>query len=157
MRKVNWLAVLGLVSWLAAAPAAQAQVRPYIGYVYPGTRQSDHLEFAEWLGKMGYDFGLVKPVASVYWSNNFQGNLGYAVYSHLEAAVPLPANSDVHIHYGWSRFSNSALQDYDDWMAGVKKSAWGVDFNLDYTDTHGLHDVGNIGDPRLVFSVIRNF
>ena len=41
MQRVNWLAVLGTVGWLALAPAAQAQVRPYIGFVYPaGGQQS---------------------------------------------------------------------------------------------------------------------
>ncbi|MCY2986575.1 MAG: PPC domain-containing protein [Planctomycetota bacterium] len=54
MRKVEWLAVLGLVSWLAAAPAAQAQVRPYIGYVYPaGGQQGTTLQVK--LGGQGLD------------------------------------------------------------------------------------------------------
>jgi hypothetical protein len=39
MHRVNWLAVLGLCSWLAFAPAAHAQVRPYIGFVYPAGGQ----------------------------------------------------------------------------------------------------------------------
>jgi hypothetical protein len=40
MGKAQWLAVVGLGGILAASPAANAQSRPYIGYVYPaGGRQ----------------------------------------------------------------------------------------------------------------------
>ena len=40
MTRIPWPAVLGLAAVLATASAAQAQVRPYIGYVYPaGGRQ----------------------------------------------------------------------------------------------------------------------
>ena len=37
--RLSWLAVLGTVVWLAFAPAARAQVRPYIGFVYPAGGQ----------------------------------------------------------------------------------------------------------------------
>src|ERR1017187_1038667 len=39
MLRVNWLAVLVAAGWLAFASAAQAQVRPYIGFVYPAGGQ----------------------------------------------------------------------------------------------------------------------
>ena len=39
MQRVNWLAALGAAGWLALASAAQAQVRPYIGFVYPAGGQ----------------------------------------------------------------------------------------------------------------------
>ena len=39
MSRVPWPAVLGLAASLATISAAQAQVRPYIGYVYPGGGQ----------------------------------------------------------------------------------------------------------------------
>src|ERR1035437_5218142 len=39
MHRVNWLAVLGALGWLAVAPATRAQVRPYIGFVYPAGGQ----------------------------------------------------------------------------------------------------------------------
>jgi hypothetical protein len=39
MRKLQWLAFLALVGGLAMAPAARAQVRPYVGYVYPAGGQ----------------------------------------------------------------------------------------------------------------------
>ena len=39
MRKLHWLALLGAAGWLAMAPAARAQVRPYIGYAYPAGGQ----------------------------------------------------------------------------------------------------------------------
>lgn len=53
-RNVHWLAFLGLVVWLAAAPAARAQVRPYIGYVYPAGGQSG-TTFEVRLGGQGLD------------------------------------------------------------------------------------------------------
>ena len=37
--KLQWPALLGLAGWLALAPAAQAQRRPYIGYTYPAGGQ----------------------------------------------------------------------------------------------------------------------
>jgi hypothetical protein len=53
-RKVQWFAVLGLAGWLATAPAAQAQVRPYIGFVYPaGGQQGTTFEVR--LGGQGMD------------------------------------------------------------------------------------------------------
>jgi hypothetical protein len=39
LHKLNWLAVMGASGWLAFAPAARAQVRPYIGFVYPAGGQ----------------------------------------------------------------------------------------------------------------------
>src|ERR1035441_4324470 len=39
MLRVNWLAVLVAAGWLVFASAAQAQVRPYIGFVYPAGGQ----------------------------------------------------------------------------------------------------------------------
>lgn len=39
MRKLQWVPLLGLSSLLAMAPAARAQVRPYIGFAYPAGGQ----------------------------------------------------------------------------------------------------------------------
>src|ERR1019366_10401373 len=39
MLRVNWLAVLVAAGWLVFASAAQAQVRPYIGFDYPAGGQ----------------------------------------------------------------------------------------------------------------------
>ena len=39
MLKAKWLVVLGLGCLLALAPAAWAQTRPYIGFVYPAGGQ----------------------------------------------------------------------------------------------------------------------
>jgi hypothetical protein len=54
MHRVNWLAVLGAVGWLAVAPAARAQVRPYIGFVYPAGGQQG-TTFQIKLGGQGLD------------------------------------------------------------------------------------------------------
>ena len=48
------LAVLGLASLLAMAPAAQAQVRPYLGFVYPAGGQQG-TTFQIRLGGQGLD------------------------------------------------------------------------------------------------------
>src|ERR1035438_7155335 len=39
MHRVNCLAVMGVSGWLMFAPVARAQVRPYIGFVYPAGGQ----------------------------------------------------------------------------------------------------------------------
>ena len=54
MRSIKWLAVLGLVCGLGTAPTAQAQVRPYIGYVYPAGGQQG-TTFHVKLGGQGLD------------------------------------------------------------------------------------------------------
>src|ERR1035437_459585 len=54
MHRVNWLAVLGVLGWLAVAPAARAQVRPYIGFVYPAGGQQG-TTFQIKLGGQGLD------------------------------------------------------------------------------------------------------
>jgi hypothetical protein len=53
-QKVRWCASLGLAFWLAAIPSALAQVRPYIGYVYPAGGQQG-TTFEARLGGQGLD------------------------------------------------------------------------------------------------------
>ncbi len=52
--KLGWLAIVGLAGWLAMAPAARAQVRPYIGFVYPAGGQQG-TTFQIRLGGQGLD------------------------------------------------------------------------------------------------------
>jgi len=52
--KARRLALLGLATWLMAAPAARAQVRPYIGFVYPAGGQQG-TTFQIKLGGQGLD------------------------------------------------------------------------------------------------------
>ena len=54
MHKVQWFALLGLAACLALAPTAHAQVRPYIGYVYPAGGQQG-TTFQIRLGGQGMD------------------------------------------------------------------------------------------------------
>jgi hypothetical protein len=54
MRTVHWLALLGMTGWLALAPAARAQTRPYIGFVYPAGGQQG-TTFRVKLGGQGLD------------------------------------------------------------------------------------------------------
>lgn len=54
MRNVQWFALLGIAGWLALAPAAWAQTRPYIGFVYPaGGQQGTTVKIK--LGGQGLD------------------------------------------------------------------------------------------------------
>ena len=54
MRKVQWLALWGLAGWLVSPSAAQAQVRPSIGFVYPaGGQQGTTIQVR--LGGQGLD------------------------------------------------------------------------------------------------------
>jgi hypothetical protein len=52
--KLHWLPILSLAVWLAMAPAARAQVRPYIGFVYPAGGQQG-TTFQIRLGGQGLD------------------------------------------------------------------------------------------------------
>ncbi|MFZ2641280.1 MAG: hypothetical protein WA117_09815, partial [Verrucomicrobiia bacterium] len=54
MRKVNWLAVLGIAGVVAMAPSAWAQTRPYIGFAYPAGGQQGTM-FQVKLGGQGLD------------------------------------------------------------------------------------------------------
>ncbi|MFA5191249.1 MAG: hypothetical protein WC740_11005 [Verrucomicrobiia bacterium] len=54
MRKVNWLAVLGIAGVVAMAPSAWAQTRPYIGFAYPAGGQQG-TTFQVKLGGQGLD------------------------------------------------------------------------------------------------------
>jgi hypothetical protein len=54
MSRVQWLAALALAGVLAAAPAAHAQTRPYIGFVYPAGGQQG-TTFSIMLGGQGMD------------------------------------------------------------------------------------------------------
>src|ERR1035438_7209059 len=52
--RLNWLAVLVATGWLVFASAVQAQVRPYIGFVYPAGGQQG-TTFQIKLGGQGLD------------------------------------------------------------------------------------------------------
>ena len=54
MHKARWVAFLGLACWLAIVTPAVAQVRPYIGYVYPAGGQQG-TTFQIRLGGQGLD------------------------------------------------------------------------------------------------------
>jgi hypothetical protein len=54
MHKILWVAVLGLAEGWAFTPAARAQARPYIGYVYPAGGQQG-TTFQARLGGQGLD------------------------------------------------------------------------------------------------------
>ena len=54
MNRKRWQCIVALAGLFAAAPAAQAQVRPYIGFVYPAGGQQG-TTFHVHLGGQGLD------------------------------------------------------------------------------------------------------
>ena len=139
-----------------------------IYYAYPGAPKGSHYEFWEFGLTLGADAGFAAFSAGFWFSPDFFGGIGDAIYIPLGVEVPIPlGNSD-----GWSlSFSGEIAynkyldldplddDDYLNWNLGLTVSIddW-FDVDLRYHDTD-LDDVDcrKICDERFVATVSRSF
>jgi uncharacterized protein (TIGR02001 family) len=129
-----------------------------LGYLYPSNEGGD-LNTVEYKAGVSYDFGVVAPGATVYYSPDWY-NTDDAWRYELSASVPLPADFKLVAKYGWNRFDN--LKDYEDWSVGVTKEVLGVTLGLSYTDVVGLDSKTDCGPPfqcdgQVIASISKTF
>lgn len=125
-----------------------------IYYLYPGSDDNLNYDFWEVYLTGGYDFDMATVHAGVYYSPEFFGDTGDAVY--YMAGVDVPVMQDlftVSAHVGHQDIDDS--EDYTDWSLGLNKSYMDFDWALTYHDTD--LDNNDLADSRAVLSVSKTF
>jgi uncharacterized protein (TIGR02001 family) len=115
-----------------------------LGYLYPGndseTVTGSGVNTVEYKLGASYDFGVVTPGFTVFYSPDWFTTEKDAWRYELSASVPLPMEFKLVGKYGWNRFESGSVQpDYEDWSIGVTKDVLGVTLGLAYTDTQSLN------------------
>lgn len=126
-------------------------------YAYPGADDDLDYDYFEAMAKLGYDFQVASVEGAVYYSPEFFGDTGDALYSSLSVNVPLPYDFSASGHVGHQYIDDAA--DYNDWALGLGYSVAGFDLSLTYTDTD-LDEPEEIADgstDRIVFGISRSF
>lgn len=133
-----------------------------IYYHYPGADDELDYDFWELALAAGYDFGVAGLSASVNYSPDYFASSGDAVYTALNATVPLPYNftASGSVAYQWIEDNDAfGVDDYADWSLGLNYTLEGFDLGLKYTET-SLDEPDECADgcdARLIFSVSRAF
>ena len=131
-----------------------------IYYTYPGAHGSLDYDYWELTPSLSYDFGPASVSGAVFYSPDFFGGTGDAVYYNAGVEVPLPQDFAISASIGRQTFSRNAMQEWTDWKVGVSKELGGFGFELAYTDTNlSKAECGNTGwcDGRVLVSVSKSF
>ena len=119
----------------------------YIRYSYPGTPAELSFDYGEINLNVGYDFGLATLAGRVRFSPHSFGNSGNSWNKRALLTVPLAFlrfNEKVSFkaygslgNFQVERFLAYGIpsSDYWYWQIGLITSAYGLDFNVAYTDT----------------------
>jgi uncharacterized protein (TIGR02001 family) len=130
-----------------------------IWYTYPDTSGAG-LDYVEYGGGLGYDFGLFSVGASLYYSPDYTGNAGEFWYFSGDVSVPLPFKFTVDLHVGTQWFDRAANEDYTDWSVALSRDVLGFTLSVMYVDTDLEDNVdcggAEICDARAVFSVSKS-
>jgi uncharacterized protein (TIGR02001 family) len=119
----------------------------YIRYFYPGIPAELGYEYGEMNLNVGYDFGLATLAGRVRFSPHSFGDSGNSWNKRALLSVPLPF-----LHFSekvsfkaYGSLGNFQVErflaygipssDYWYWQVGLVTTAYGLDFNLAYTDT----------------------
>jgi uncharacterized protein (TIGR02001 family) len=124
-----------------------------IYYAYPGSDGDLNYDFWEAYFAVGYDFDVLALNAGVYYSPEFFGDTGDAVYTMAGVTVPLVEQFELGAHIGHQSIDDG--EDYTDWSFAVNKNWMDFDFSVAYTDTD--LDNNDLADERIVFSVSKSF
>jgi uncharacterized protein (TIGR02001 family) len=149
-----------------------------IGYIYPGSsdtvvsprKGTPTASYNYWEAKvvLGYNFGPAAVTASVYYSPNFTGDAGHAVYYNGAISVPIPGVEGLSISgaVGHQAFDNAAVLDYTDYNVGATYAFKWATLDVRWYDTDlpsaaftivnakGPH---TISDSRVVAKLSRAF
>ena len=112
-----------------------------LGYLYPGNDgNTDGINTVEFKAGVSYDFGVVTPGFTYYYSPDWYATEESAQRFELSASVPLPMEFKLVAKYGWNQFDYDSDNDYQDWSIGITKEVLGVTLGLAYTDTVDLDE-----------------
>lgn len=116
----------------------------FIRYIYTGTGSTDSENFTELKAGVSYDFGYVLPSAAIYYSQDYFGNSGDAVYYTAGVAIPIPVTDfsptikanigqqhiDIPARFGITK------DKYIDYNIGLFATYWGFTAGIQYVDTN---------------------
>jgi uncharacterized protein (TIGR02001 family) len=131
-------------------------------YSYPGSEDDFDYDYWEAMGRLGYAFEDVtlEPEigAEVYYSPDYFGSSGDAIYAAGMLDLSLPGDFGLNISIGKQWFKDDSDLNYTDWKLGVSKTLWGFDLEAAYTDTNLSKsdcDDDSIYDDRVFFFIAR--
>ena len=134
----------------------------FIYYAYPGSPDGSHYEFWEFGGSLGADLGFGSVSVGVWFSPNFFGDIGDALYIPIGIEIPIPIGNSENFGLTFSgEIGFNEYLDIDDnyinWNLGVTASItdW-FDVDLRYHDTD-VSNCRNVCDARFVVTVSRAF
>lgn len=128
-----------------------------IYYAYPGAESDLDYDYVEAKVGAGYDFNVAAVNAGVFYSPDFFGGTGDAVYYSAGVDVPLPYDFKLSGHAGYQTIDDGV--DYTDWSVGAGYSVAGFNLSLTYYDTD-LDEPSECVDgcsSRIVAGVSRSF
>ncbi len=132
-------------------------------YMYPGSSDiRNSYNFYEYRTSLQRDFGVFDAKAGVHYAPNFFGDSGNAVYSYIDANVPIYDDFYGTLHYGYQTIAreqaNFGYPNYGEWSAGVGYDVYGFSFNAFYHDTDLDENTCNDRcNGSVTFSVGRTF
>lgn len=141
-----------------------------IYYLYPGANDPSNGEFNYWEAKAALSYAMedlqLKPKLgfALYYSPEFFGEIGDAVYYDVSLELTLIDNLSLHAHGGLQdlKKSQAGVGSYTDWGVGVATEYSGFGFDLSYTGTDNDADTFSLGrtdltKDRIQFTISRSF
>lgn len=132
-------------------------------YMYPGANDTA-AEYNYWeiYAKTGYDFGYFSIGDGIYYSPEFFGETGDALYGYGDITVPLPfLPFDIAAvgSFGYQSFlEDNGVDDYFDYSGGLTAAVLGFDLSAKYIGTLGwAGPKGEAADDAFSFTISRTF
>lgn len=136
----------------------------YVYYTYPGADDAGaEFDYGELYGSLTFNGN---TTATLYYSDNYTGDVGDSVIVLLSHSIELPEDYSLTLEASQTTLLDDAGNGYfrenDDsynhWGVSVAKNFSGFDVSLAYTDTNIKEDYwGDTADARAVLSVSYSF
>lgn len=109
-----------------------------IYYYYPGAAGSLNYDYFEFTGNVGHDWGPLYTGLTLYYSPDYFGNSGDAVYVSTDVTVPIWKSLALNLHHGYQSIEKNSVfgtPNYNDFAVGVSATILGFDTSLTFSDT----------------------
>ena len=134
-----------------------------IYYAYPGSPQGSDYDFVEFGATFGADLGAASITAGIWFSPDFFGGIGDAIYVPIGIEVPIPLGEgpvslSASGNVGFNKYIDLDAK-YINWDLGVTVAIedW-FDIDLRYYDTDEPKETcKNVCDSRFVAAISRSF